>query len=63
MKRLKAEKCKDGWYISLTTNYVLPSEQDVYKLIKQEGMQVRTIIRSVEKDGEQNGDVKEINAD
>ncbi len=42
MKYLKAEKVKDGWFVKITDTRNVYSYTDLVKLIKQQGLEVRT---------------------
>lgn len=37
---IRAEKCKDGWYVKVIKTYHKYSEDDVIELIKQEGLEI-----------------------
>lgn len=39
-KSLKATKCKDMWIVEVTTVSFVANVSDIYKIIKQQGMEV-----------------------
>ena len=41
MKTLAADKVKDGYSVKIIDTRHLPSESDVYKLARQEGLKVK----------------------
>lgn len=41
MKKIKAEKCKDGWLITITDHLLVICESDVYKIIRENGLEVK----------------------
>lgn len=43
-KSLKARECADGeWLVEITRHYIAKSVADVYDLIRQNGLQMRTV--------------------
>ena len=38
MKRLIAERAKDGWYVKVIETHLLPTLTDVYSLARHEGL-------------------------
>ena len=40
MKYLKAEKCKDGWVITITDRMCVNCESDVFKIIRENGLKI-----------------------
>ena len=40
MKTIKAEKCKDGWLLTITERWAVGCEADVLKVIGENGLKV-----------------------
>ena len=49
MKRIVAQKCKDGWYVQLIDSRTLHSKSEVHNLISQTGLK-----RKIELDNDGN---------
>ena len=63
MKSLKAEKCNDCWSVEIIDRQTAFSESDVYKLIRQNGLELQNKSYKLNKKGEETDEIIRIFAD